>query len=61
MENPQGDPIFVGYCPVPKCDKYRVFEGESAADVLVKIRQHLQDNLEDPNHSDIAEMEEWLV
>lgn len=51
--------VVIGYCPVPKCE-HKDFRGETSMAVKALVKEHIKANLEDPNHSDIAEIEGWL-
>lgn len=50
---------WAGYCPLPKCE-HKVFTGDTQALVKADILEHLKKNLQDPNHSDIADKEGWF-
>lgn len=45
------------FCPA--CDKE--YQGDTAADALQMVKDHLKRNLADENHAQISEMEEWSV
>lgn len=49
----------IGKCPVPRCEA-KNFQGPTLAAVRALIKEHLKKNLEDPLHSDIADMEGWF-
>jgi hypothetical protein len=51
---------FSARCPVPgECER-KVFIADSPGAALLLVKEHLKANLADPDHSDIAELEEWL-
>ena len=48
------------YCPLPgECER-KEFIAPTEKEAVELVRQHIKANLEDPNHSDIAEKEGWL-
>jgi hypothetical protein len=51
--------IIVAKCPVPRCE-HKNFQGASLREAKDLVREHLKANLEDPIHSDIAELEGWF-
>lgn len=54
-----GKTMWAGKCPVPTCSA-KQFTALTQPLVLKKIREHLENNLSDPIHSDISETEGWF-
>lgn len=52
--------MYVAYCPVVKHQPRLEFTGATMDEAVVKVKKHIEANLEDPNHSDIADMEGWF-
>lgn len=52
--------MYVAYCPVPKHQPRLEFTGETPEAAIAAVKKHIEANLEDPNHSDIADTEGWF-
>lgn len=52
--------MYLAYCPVVKHQPRLEFTGVTMDEAIEKVREHIKANLEDPNHSEIADMEGWF-